>query len=315
MKYKKKLIKVLCFSFVFLTCLYSFYVPSYALDRTAFKLQAKLFRTDEGYDATMDQNVPMTQGVVYTVLVGDENQVDISAFCNVDTGSGYFTSGRFGAYYVSSNTDLYFNIRFYFSIGEFEFYPSDIQVTNRFDVDLNRIQMRNIIFFSDDSYVNISPALCFVGPRITEFSSEFNTYVTYQDINCSMDLKQQYPDKLIQRLKFIFFLPYQLNYDGLLQEYSYIKVSFLDFTLGEIVIDKGNLNEVQQAEQQGQQYQSSVQNMTGIGAVPDVNPIGLVQGSSDFMRWASHTYSIPVLSSMVAITLSFSILFFLLKKR
>lgn len=314
MKLKKKLVKVLCCSFVFLTCLYSLYVPSYALDPSAFNIQCQLY-VNGTVNTSMTQYVPMTRGVVYDVYTSDDNKVQIDAFCNVDTGLGYFGSDRFRAFYLSSNSDFSFTLRFYYSSDGVNIYPGTVFYG---DPDgTNDISFKTYIYF-EEYYGFIGPSFFTITPRVAQFDSYFNDTVIYQDIIFSMNLRNYYPDSKITRVHFVFTLPEQYAYGApgvIVDEPAFIRVSFQDFSLGDITIDQGNLNEVQQAEQQGQQYQQQVQNMTGIGNVPTVNPIGLVQGSSDFMRWASHTYSIPVLSSMIAITLSFSILFFLLKKR
>lgn len=312
MKFKRKFKIALCLCFVFLTCFYSFYVPSFALDQSAFMLSGSV-QVNGSTDSSQTQLVPMTTGVIYDLYTDDDNVIRVNAFCTVDTGHGFFTSNRFGAYYLSSNTEFNFSYTIIDS-GD---------ATSLFSHGLvwgpggsKSIGFRVYFNFTDGTTYGIQSPDFFVSSIIERFDTYFNSDIKEQSVSCVFNLADVVPDKIIQSVTFRFDVNPQIDSAGNpLSIPSFLQMKFNYFSLGSISIDQGNLDEVEEAEQMGQEYQQQVQNMSGIGAVPDVNPIGLVQGSSEFMRWASHTYSIPVLSSMIAITLSFSILFFLLKKR
>lgn len=300
---KKHYKLILCFVFVLLSALYSFYTPSYAFSESAFKVSGRLYPGSSGSEQL--QIVPLTTDTVYYISLDEDNLAYIDIYCNVDTGNGYFSSNRYGAYYLSSNTTINCSLTVYYQISDtINFNPIINSTTTNPDVPTFRFSLA----FSDSTQSNVfANTYVYVSPP--EVIPDSVSSVK-QNISVAMNIKDLYPNKFIRNCTV------RLQFPNLLTEgASFIRVHFNSFELGDYSISRGNLDQLISADSQANAMMQEVQGMNGIGGVPSVDPLDLVQGSGDFMRWSSHVYNIPVISSMVALTISFSLLFFLLKKR
>ena len=161
--------------------------------------------------------------------------------------------------------------------------------------------------FSDGSYsAVIDSGYFYISPP----EAVPDTDSVKQTISCAWNIKTSIPNRIIRNCHLRFNFPTTLSEGN-----SFIRVHFNSFQMGDYSINRGNLDQLISADSQANAMMQEVQGMNGIGGIPSVDPLDLVQGSGDFMRWSSHVYNIPVISSMVALTISFSLLFFLLKKR
>lgn len=94
-------------------------------------------------------------------------------------------------------------------------------------------------------------------------------------------------------------------------------ITFNEWSIGDYSISQGNLSSVESGQAQVDQAISNISNVSGVGHKPsvDLNSIFSSGDFKDFLRNADELYSLPIISSMVGITCTFSVLFFLLKKR
>lgn len=96
-----------------------------------------------------------------------------------------------------------------------------------------------------------------------------------------------------------------------------IYITFNEWSVGDYSITQGNLSDVESGQAQVDQAISNISNVSGVGHKPsvDLNRIYNSVEFGDFLRNADELYSLPIISSMVGISCTFSVLFFLLKKR
>ena len=96
-----------------------------------------------------------------------------------------------------------------------------------------------------------------------------------------------------------------------------IYITFNEWSVGDYSISQGNLSVVESGQAQVDQAISNISKVQGVGHQPSVNLKSIYSSGdfNDFLRNADELYSLPIISSMIGITCTFSVLFFLLKKR
>ena len=264
---KKHYRSILCFVFVLLSALYSFYTPSYAFTESAFKVSGRL-TVNSSSTVEQLQIVPMTTDTVYYIQIDEDNLATIDTYLTVDSGLGGFTSSRFGAYYLSSNTNLNFDLTVYYRTSDaINVMPIIYGSSDNPDQPTFRFNLQ----FSDGSYSGVIDSGYFY---ISPPEPVPDTDSVKQTISCAWNIKSSMPNLIIRNCHLRFNFPNTLSEGN-----SFIRVHFNSFQMGDYSINRGNLDQLISADSQANAMMQEVQGMNGIGGIPSVDPLDLVQGS------------------------------------
>lgn len=295
----KKLQKISIVSLLVACISTVFVLPSMAFETSDFMIMQQV-RDPDGLSAKT--YVPMEADVRYR-LHHDYITAAATVLCISDTGvkdKYHYSSNGITYYAVPSNSPLVYD----FTISIHSSVANDL--TEYYGLKLSLVDVSGSTFVPfdyDSPYINqqYSSMSWGSGSSVDVFNLRFTGI--YQPTSSD-------PIKL-QKLSIYLepFLDKTETYD--------LYITFHQWSFGEYTISQGNLSDVESGQAQVDQAISNISKVQGVGHQPSVNLNSIYSSGDfkDFLRNADELYSLPIISSMVGITCTFSVLFFLLKKR